>query len=167
MLGRLVDEVQPAIPGDPVIDVDDQVSLVQVEEAVDGPALVAPAGDRPADLGAGEQLVVADHQRLGVDQVETGPDPADGQVQPFRLGQLGVGKDLAQALDLGRVVAGDQDVFAGGRAVELGLDLGELAREPLDALDPQVAGRLERVGRQRRDGDRGQADQPLEAALDA
>ena len=33
---------------------------------------------------------------------------------------------------------------ADGR-VELGLDLGQLAREPLDALDPQVAGRLERA----------------------
>ena len=166
MFGRLVDEVQPAIPRDPMVDVNDQIALVQVEEAVDGPALIAPAGDRPADLGAGEELVVADHERLGVDQVETRPDAADGQVQPLRSGQLGVGKDLAQPLDLGRVVAGDQDVFAGGRAVELGLDLGELAREPLDALDPQVAGRLERVGRQRRDGDRGQADQALEAAFD-
>ena len=166
MLGRLVDEVQAAIAGDPVVDVDDQVALIQVEEAVDRPAFVPPARDRPADLGAGEQLVVADHERLGVDQVEAGPDPADGQMQPARSGQLGVGKDLAQPLDLGLVVAGDQDVLARGRAVELGLDLGQLAREPLDALDPQVAGRLERVGRQRRDRDRRQADQPLEAALD-
>ena len=166
MLGRLVDEVQPAIPRDPVVDVNDQIAFVQVEEAVDGAALVAPASDRPADLGAGEELVIADHERLGVDQVEARPDPADGQVQPFRLGQLGVGKDLAQPFDFGRVVAGDQDVFAGGRAVELGLDLRELARKSLDALDPQVAGRLERVGRQGRDGDRGQADQALEAAFD-
>ena len=75
-----------------------------------------------------------------------GADPADGQVQPARLGERGVGEDLAQPLDLGRVVAGDQDAVAGRGAVELGLDLGQLAREPLDALDPQVAGRLQRVG---------------------
>ncbi len=76
MLGRLVDEVQAAITRDPVVDVDNQVAFIQVEEAVDRPALVSPAGDRPADLGAGEQLVVADHQRLGVDQVETRPGSA-------------------------------------------------------------------------------------------
>ena len=73
VLGRLVDEVQAAVAGDAVVDVDDQVALVQVEEAVDRPALVAPAGDRPADLGAGEQLVIADDQRPGVDQVEARP----------------------------------------------------------------------------------------------
>ena len=71
--------MQAAIPRDPVVDVHDQVALVQVEEAVDGPALVPPAGDRPADLGAGEELVVADHERLGVDQVKAGADPADGR----------------------------------------------------------------------------------------
>ena len=86
VLGRLVDEVQAAIPGDPVVDVDDQVALVQVEEAVDRPALVAPAGDRPADLGAGEELVIADDQRPGVDQVEARPDPADGQMRAAPIG---------------------------------------------------------------------------------
>ena len=166
VLGRLVDEVQAAIPGDAVVDVDDQVALVQVEEAVDGPALVPPPGDRAADVGAREELVVADHEGRGVDQVEARPDPADGQMKPARSRQLGVGEDLAQPLDLGRVVAGDQDAFAGRGAIELGLDLGQLAREPLDALDPQVAGRFERIGRQRRDRDRREPDQPLEAALD-
>ena len=63
VLGRLVDQLQAAIAGDPVVDVDDQVALVQVEEAVDRPALVPPAGRRPADVGAGEQLVVADDER--------------------------------------------------------------------------------------------------------
>ncbi len=85
MLGRLVDEMQAAVAGDSVIDVDDQVSLVQVEEAVDGPALVSPAIDGPANLGAGEELVVADHQRAGVDQVEAGADAAFGQMQPAAL----------------------------------------------------------------------------------
>ena len=83
------------------------------------------------------------------------------------LRDRGVGEDLAQPLDLGRVVAGDQDAVAGRGAVELGLDLGQLAREPLDALDPQVAGRLERVGGERRERDRGALDQPGERALDA
>ena len=157
MFGRLVDEVQAAIPRDPMVDMNDQVALVQVEETVDGPAFIPPAGHRPADLGTGEQLVVADHERLGVDQVETRPDAADGQVQSLRPGQFGIGEDFAQPFDLGRVVAGDQDALTGGRAVELGLDLGVLAREPLDALDPQMAGCLQRVGRKCRDGDRGQA----------
>ena len=98
--------------------------------------------------------------------MEARPDPAFGQVQPLRLGQLGVGKTSPRRSTSAGVVAGDQNVFAGGRAVELGLDLGELAREPLDALDPQVAGRLQRVGRQGRDRDRGQTDQSLEAAFD-
>ena len=70
VLVRLVDELQAAVAGDPVVDVDDQVALVQVEEAVDRPALVAPAGRRPADVGAGEQLVIADDERPGVDHVE-------------------------------------------------------------------------------------------------
>ncbi len=103
----------------------------------------------------------------GVDQVEARPDPADGQDQPARPGQLGVGEDLAQPLDLGGVVAGDQDAVAGRGAIQLGLDLRQVAGEPLDALDPQVAGRLERIGGQRRDGDRREPDQPLEARLDA
>ena len=88
-------------------------------------------------------------------------------MKPLRLGQLGVGKHLAEPLDLGGVMAGDQDVFAGGGTLELGLDLGQLARKPLDALDPHVAGRLERIGRQRRDRDRREPDQPLEARFDA
>ena len=146
MLDRLVDKMQAAIAGDPMIDVHDQVALVQVKKAVDRTAFIAPAGHGPADLGAGEQLVVADHERQGVDHVEAGPDAADGQVQPLRLGELGVGEDLTQPFDLGRVVAGDQDALAGGCAIQLGLDLGVLARKPLDTLDPQVAGRLERVG---------------------
>ena len=66
----LVDQLEAAVAGDPVVDVDDQVPLVQVEEAVDRPALVPPAGRRPADVGAGEQLVVADDERPGVDHVE-------------------------------------------------------------------------------------------------
>ena len=44
VLVRLVDELQPAVAGDAVVDVDDQVALVQVEEAVDRPALVPPPG---------------------------------------------------------------------------------------------------------------------------
>ena len=161
----LLEDLQAAIAGDPVVDVDDQVALVQVEEAVDRAALVAPAGDRAADLGAGEQLVVADDQRAGVDHVEARADAADGQLQPAGPGQLGVGEDLAQPLDLGRVVAGDQHAVAGRGAVELGLDLGQVAGEPLDALDPQVAGRLERVGGERRDGDRREAGSAARSSL--
>ena len=117
-----------------MVDVDDQVALVQVEEAVDGPALVPPAGRRAADLGAGEQLVIADDERPGVDQVEARADPADGQTQPVRPGQLGVGEDLAQPLDLGRVVAGDQDAVAGRGAFELGLDLASGSPENRSTL---------------------------------
>ena len=167
MLGRLIDEVEPAVPRDSVVDVDDQVALVQVEEAVDGAAFVAPASHGPANLGAGEELVIADHERAGVDQMEAGADSALGQVKPAGAGQFGVGEDLAEPLDLGRVVAGDQDVFTGGGAFELGLDLGELTGEPLDALDAHVAGRLERVSGERRDRDRREANQPLEAGFDA
>ena len=58
----LIDELQAAIAGDAVVDVDDQVALVQVEEAVDGPALVPSPGDRAADVGPGEELVVGDDQ---------------------------------------------------------------------------------------------------------
>ena len=127
---------------------------------------VPPAGDRPADVGPGEELVVADDQRRRVGHVEARPDPADGQVEPARPRDLGVGEDLAESLDLGRVVAGDQDPVAAGGAVELGLDLGQLAREPLDALDPEVAGRLLRAGGERREGGRGMPDQASEGALD-
>ena len=84
VLGRLVDEVKAEVTGDSVVDVDDQITLVQVEEAVDGPALVAAARDGPAHLGTSEELVVADHQRAGVDQVKAGADPAFGQMKPAR-----------------------------------------------------------------------------------
>ena len=53
VLGRLVDQLQAAVAGDPVVDVDDQVALVQVEEAVDRPALVAPAGRRAGGRRSG------------------------------------------------------------------------------------------------------------------
>ena len=167
MLVRLGEEVEPSIPGDPVVDMDDQVAFVQIQEAVDRPGLVSPTGRGPADLGAGEQLVIADDQGPGVDQVESRPDPADGQRQPVGPGQLGVGEDFPQPVDLGRIVAGDQDVVAGGGALQLGLDLGQVAGEPLDALDPQVAGRFQRIRGQGRDGDRGEPDQPLEARVDS
>ena len=114
-----------------------------------------PPGNRAADVGPGEELVVADDQGRGVDQVEARPDPAHGADEAgLDCARLGVGEDLAQPLDLGRVVAGDQHAVAGRCAIELGLDLGQVAREPLDALDPQVAGGLERIGRQSRDRDR-------------
>ncbi len=167
VLVRLREEVEPAITGDPVVDVDDQVAFVQVQEAVDRPALVSSPGDGPAHLGAGEELVIADDQRLGVDQVEPRPDSSDGQEQSLGSGQLGVGEDFAQPLDLGRIVTGDQDAVAGRGAIQLGLDLRQVAGEPLDALDPQVTGRFERIRGQRREGDRREPDQPLEARLDA
>ena len=160
--------MQAAVAGDAVVDVDDQVALVQVEEAVDRAALVAAAGDRAADVGAREQLVVADDQRAGVDHVEAGADPADGQARagPTAPSSVSAKTSPRRSTSAG-VVAGDQDAVAGRGAVELGLDLGQLAREPLDALDPQVAGRLQRVGGERRERDRGTLDQPREGALDA
>ncbi len=121
---------------------DDQVVFVQVEEAVDRARLVLPSRGRSADVRAGEQLVVADDERPGVDHVEAGPDPADGQFEPARAGDLGIGEDLLQSSS-GLVVAGDQDaVLARGR-IQLGLDLGQLSREPLNALDPEVGRRFE------------------------
>ena len=45
------------------------------------------------------------------------------------------------------------------------LTLRQVAREPLDALDPQVTGRLQRIGGERGDGDRREADQPLETGV--
>ena len=55
MLGRLIDEVQPAVTRDPVVDMDDQVAFVQVEEAVDRPAFISPAGHRAAELRRGRR----------------------------------------------------------------------------------------------------------------
>jgi hypothetical protein len=76
--------------------------------------------------------MVADHEGPGVDQMEPGPDSSDGQFQPSRAGNLGLGEDLAEPLDLGRVVAGDEDFVPARRGVELGLDLVQFAREPFD-----------------------------------
>ena len=87
--------------------------------------------------------MVADHQRAGIDQVEARANPPDRESQSSRSGQLGVGKYLAQPLDLALVVTGDQHIVAGGRAIELRLDLGQFTGEPFDALDPQMAGRLQ------------------------
>ncbi len=164
---RLGQELQPAVSSNPVVDVDDQVAFVQVEEAVDRAGLVAPPGDGPANFGAGEELMIANDQGPGVDQVEARSDPADGEDQPVRPGQLGVGEDLAQALDLGGVVAGDHHAVAGRRGIQLGLDLRQVAGEPLDALDPQVTGRLEGIRGERGERNRREPDQSLKAALDA
>ena len=38
--------------------------------------------------------------------------------------ELGIGKDLAETVLFGFVVAGDQHVFSRGGGLELGLDLG-------------------------------------------
>ena len=165
VLGRLIDELQAAIPRDAVVDVDNQVALVQVEEAVDGPALVSAPGNRAADVGPREELVVSDDQGRGVDQVKTRSDPPHGAMKPALLRQDRVAEDLAQPLDLGRVVAGDQHPVAGRCAIEFGLDPGQVAREPLDTLDPEMAGGLERISRQSRDRDRWKPDQALEGAL--
>ncbi len=165
MLGRPVDELQPPIAGDAVVDMDNQVAFIQIEEAVDGPALVPPPGDRAADIGAGEELMVGDHQGGGIDQVKARPDPSQGAMEAPLLCQGRVAEDLTQALDLGGVVAGDEHAVTGRGAVELGLHPGQLSREAFDALDPKMARRLQRVGRQGRDRDRREADQPLEGAL--
>ncbi len=110
--------------------------------------------------------MVADDERLSVDQVEARPDPADGEIESTRLADRGLGEDLAEPLDLGRVMAGDQDLVAARSRVESGFDLVQLAGEPLDRLDPEVTSRLERVGRERGNGDRRLLDQLGERRFD-
>ncbi len=59
MLFTSPDQLEPAITGDSVIDVDDKVAFIQVQEAVDRSRLIPPPGHRPANISAGEKFVVA------------------------------------------------------------------------------------------------------------
>ena len=52
------------------------------------------------------------------------------------------GQDLAQAMALGLVMAGDQDPVRRGRLVQFVAQAADIAAEALDRLDAQVAGRF-------------------------
>ena len=53
----LLQQLQPAVAGDAVADVDHQVAFAEFEEAVDHPR--QPAVRRPPQIGAAEQLAAA------------------------------------------------------------------------------------------------------------
>ena len=61
LLAVLVDHLHAAVAGDAVADVDDQVALGQVEEAVDGPRLQPAPRQYLAHVLAVEQLLPAQH----------------------------------------------------------------------------------------------------------
>ena len=70
-----------------------------------------------------------------LDQVKAGANSPDRELEPLGFGELGVGEDFSQPLDLALIMAGDQNAIAGRGAIELGLDAGQVARESFDALD--------------------------------
>ena len=64
-LAVLLQHLHAAVAGDAVADVDDQVALVQVEEAVDGPRLEPAPRQHRTGLLAMEQFVIAEDDDAG------------------------------------------------------------------------------------------------------
>ena len=133
----LVQQFQTAIAGDAVGQVHDQVAGPQVQEAVD--RLAQPAARQPPQLAAVKQFAAGDQQDLVVGQPEPLPQTAQGEVQAARRGHLRGPQDLRQPLDFGLGLRQHEYRVAFAAAIEFLAHLLDLAAEPLDRLDRQMA----------------------------
>ena len=157
----LLEDLHAAVAGDAVGDMHDQVAFGEIEEAVDGPRFEPAARQHLADVFAVEELVIAEHGDACVHHAETGAHPARHQPEPVGLGKLARGQDFVQAFALGLIVTGNHHAVAGHRAVELVAQLGDVAAEALDRLDPQMTGCLDRRRGQSGDANVGKAQKLL------
>ena len=99
LLTVLFQKLHPPVSGDSVRNVDDQLSLAQLEEAVDG--LAQPPARGPAQVGPPEQLAAGDQDDAVRHQPETPVQVADGEMKAPLSGQPRGAEDLAQPPDLG------------------------------------------------------------------
>ena len=116
-----------------------------------------------------EQFVIAEHDDAACppsgSRPAHAPTTSRSRHSPFRRSPFPVGsKDFAQPLALGLVVAGDQHEVARRGCVQLVAELGDVAAEPLDRFDAQMAGRLDRRSRQGGNVHAGEAQQLLKRA---
>ena len=138
----LLQQLQPAVAGDAVADVDHQVAFAQFEEAVDDPR--EPAVRRATQIGPAEQLAAAEqHDPLG-HQPEAALQRADGKVQAALLGGPRRAEDIAQPADFGLGLADDEHLLARAGFVQFVADAVDVAAESLDRFDLQPAGRFQR-----------------------
>src|SRR5205823_1862049 len=141
-----------------------QVVLGEVEEAVDGPRFEpAPRQDLPG-LFAMEQVVIAEQDDARVHHAEAGPHAPGQQLQPVGLSELAARQDLAEALALAIVLAGDQYPVSHRRRVQLIPDLANVAAEPFDRFHAEMTGRLHGRTGEGRDANVGEPQELLEYA---
>ncbi len=161
--GVLLKHLHTAIAGDAVAEMDDEIALGQIEEAVDGPRF-QPAPPHPTlpqawgRVGWGgaerrvtvKQLLPTQHQHAGrVHQTEAGADPADEETQPVGLREPSRRQYLAQPLAFAIVLTRDQHALARGHRVQFVAHLAHVAAEAFDGFDVQTERRLHRRTRQR------------------
>lgn len=96
-----------------------------------------------------EQLVAADHGNAVGHQAEARLQLPGAKVQSAGGGQRGGAEDLLEPLILGRRGRNDEHVLPGRGGLELVAHLVDVAAEPLDRFDPQMAGGLHRSDRHR------------------
>jgi len=111
-------------------DVDDVVALVEVDEAVDGPARADP----PQPPGAGvamEDLVMPDHHQPLGRPVEAAIDVPDARVDPLAQDRVGRGEKLLKAVPLGGVLAVHPDLAAAAEVLQLFQRRGRVHLQPL------------------------------------
>ncbi len=100
-----------------------------------------------------KQLVAADHRDAIGYQAKASLELSDAKMQLPGGGQLRLAEDLFEPFVLGRGRRNDEDVLTGRGGVQLVAHFVDVAAEPLDRFDPQVAG-----GFHRADGHGGQRD---------
>ena len=141
-LPLFLQQLESAVASDAVREMDDVISLAQLEKAVDDPAQFAPG--RPVQLGAMKQFAAADQRDPLRDQPEAGVQKSQAKMEPAGLGQPRGPEYLPQPLDFGGGRRNDVDLLAGAGGVQLVAHLGDVAAETLDRFDPQMTGRFQR-----------------------
>ena len=140
-LAVLLEQLQPAIAADAVRQMDDQIALPQLEKAVDRPRLPPPRG--PREIVPLKQLRRAhQHDLLRHDakpRLQVPHHQIKGTVDFFRRLVRRRLEQLAEPLDLGLRLADDEHLLAEAHLVELVAHLGDVAAEPLDRFELQVA----------------------------
>src|SRR5437764_10917708 len=88
-----------------------------------------------------EQFAGSEHERAGIATAEAkaGGQRADGKMQSPGGGELGQRENFSQALDLGFGRGDDEHVIPVSDRIQLITDAADIAAEPLDRLQRQVA----------------------------
>ena len=152
----LVEHLHAAKAGNAVRDVNDQIAIGQIEEAVNRARFEPPPWQHLPCLLAVKQLVIAENDNARAPAVfpcrcqnaKPGSYLAGHQAQPARLGQLPPGQHLAQAFAFSVVVTSNQYPVPGCRMVQFLGQLADGAAESLNRFDAQVASCFHRGTRQ-------------------